>query len=314
MGKAKSEGSLAHKGRFSLEREYARTIDALERAGVLITLTRAKSPGVIGVDGKGYPVPTLEQVRESFAHNRELIGRKMRQGFAQLQLTPMAMPVPRLVEIVHSAVLERAAIGKIVQVKQDPANADIPVRVHTAKSPWVWEVVRQALDTPALVYFPSTHDRRDHHGLSKEEVMRDTSLCAVPGWSVGLIEPIAVMPQQGQGKTRGGRRQLEAYSTPREYLRTLSAPAYEGETGWTPEDFLTHFVTWLEATGQVMHARYDGNALWLLGSYLPDVGRRGLTDIVPVGYWDHGRMYVSAHRAGNMLQGVVARSMVRLGA
>jgi len=151
-------------------------------------------------------------------------------------------------------------------------------------------------------------------GLTKEEVMQTTRLCAVPGWSVGLNEPIPIMPQQGQGKVIGGRKQLEPYSTPRDYLRTLSTPTYQGETGWTPEDFLTHFMTQLETTNQVSHDRYDGNALWLLGSYMP--GSMPTPHLVPVGYWsrDGGRkMHLSAHRTGNRLRGWVARSTVRLG-
>ncbi len=34
-------------------------------------------------------------------------------------------------------------------------------------------------------------------------------MCAVPGWSVGLVESLPIMPQQGRGETLGGRRQLE---------------------------------------------------------------------------------------------------------
>ena len=145
--------------------------------------------------------------------------------------------------------------------------------------------------------------------------MQQTRLCAVPGWSVGLIEPIPIMPQQGQGKIIGGRKQLEEYSTPRDYLRTLSTPTYQGETGWTPEDFLTHFITQLETTNQVSHDRHDRNALWLLGAYMPNSMPNA--ELVPVGYWDRDagrRMRVSAHRTGNRLRAWVARSTVRLAA
>lgn len=200
---------------------------------------------------------------------------------------------------------------KLYKQKQNPTDADIPIRVNTGKPLWIWDMVRQAVDTPNLVYFPQTYTDRNHQGLTKEEVIQNTRLCAVPGWSVGLIEPIPIMPQQGQGKVIGGRRQLEAYSTPRDYLRTLSTSTYQGETGWTPEDFLTHFVTQLETTNQVSHDRYDSNALWLLGLYMPNK----FSGLVPVGYWARvpGRMDVSAHRAGNRLRDWVARSTVRLG-
>jgi len=297
-----------------LEKEYARTITALNRTGILTLLPRSENSGVMGIDRKEYPVPTHEQLQEVFTRNKELVDRKMRQGFTQLLVTPIAMPASQLIDRVKTAVLNHAAAGKITRTKQKSTDADIPVRVNSGEQIWIWDRVRQALDTPDLVYFPQSYTDHNHQGLTKEEVLQTTRLCAVPGWSVGLIEPIPVMPQQGQGKVMGGRKQLEAYSSPRDYLKTLSTPTYQGETGWTLEDFLTHFITQLETTNQVSHDRYDSNALWLLGSYMPD--SLPTPHIVPVGYWsrDAGRkMYVSAHRTGNRLRDWVARSMVRLG-
>ncbi len=297
-----------------VEKEYARTISAMNRTGILTLLPRSEELGVIGIDGKEYPVPTQEKLQEVLARNRELVDRKMRQGFTQVQLTPIAMPTSQLIDRVKTALLTHAAVGKIIQAKRDSTDADIPVRVNTGGPIWIWDRVRQALDTPSLVYFPQAYTNRNHQGLTKEEVMRKTRLCAVPGWSVGLIEPILIMPQQGQGKVIGGRKQLEEYSTPRDYLRILSTPTHQGETGWTPEDFLTHFITQLETTNQVSHDRHDGNALWLLGSYMPNSMPNA--KLVPVGYWDRDagrRMRLSAHRTGNRLRTWVARSTVRLG-
>ena len=296
-----------------IESEYERCLRALNKTGILGPLPHTESVGAIGIDGKEYPVPTQEQLQEVFGRNKELVDRKMRQGFTRLQLTPIAMPTLQLIDRVETAVLEHAAGGKIIQTKQNSTDADIPVRVNTGGPIWIWDRVRQALDTPDLVYFPQAYTDRNHQGLTKEEVMQKTHLCAVPGWSVGLIEPIPTMPQQGQGKVIGGRKQLEAYSTPRDYLETLSTSIYQGETGWTPEDFLTHFITQLETTNQVSHDRYDGNALWLLGSYMPNLMPNAL--LVPVGYWDRDsgrRMRLSTHRTGNRLRAWVARSMVRL--
>ena len=269
---------------------------------------------MIGIDGNGYPVPTQEQLQEVSTSNEELVDRKMRQGFTQLQLTPIAMPAPQLIDRAKTAVLRHAAAGNIIQTKQNSTDADISVRVNTGDPIWIWDRVRQALDTPQLVYFPQAYADRNHQGFTKEEVMQKTSFCAVPGWSVGLIEPISIMPQHGQGKVIGGRKQLEEYSTPREYLRTLSTETYQGETGWTPEDFLTHFITQLETTNQVSHDRHQSNALWLLGAYMPNSMPNA--EIVPVGYWDRDagqRMRLSAHRTGNRLRNWVARSTVRLG-
>ncbi len=298
---------------FPLGKEYARSIAVLGRAGILTLLPRSEKLGVAGIGGKEYPVPTREQLRKVFARNKELVRRKMRQGFTRLQLTPLAMPISKLIDRAKNAILEHAAAGKIIRTKQKPAGADIPICVNTDEPVWIWERVRKAVDTPKLVYFPQAYAERNHQGLTKEEVMQKTRLCAVPGWSVGLIEPMPVMPQQGQGKVMGGRKQLEGYSTPHEYLRALSAPAYQGETGWTLEDFLTHFITQLETTGQVSHDRYDSNALWLLGSYVPNLGGNRMKRLVPVGYWARRRLYLSVHRSANRLRGCVARSTVRLG-
>lgn len=270
--------------------------------------------GAIGVDGKEYAVPSQEHLQQVFGRNKELIDRKMRQGFTLLQLTPIAMPISALVDRAKAALLEHAAAGKLFQTKQNPADADIPVPGNAREPIWIWEKVHQALDTHDLVYFPQAHTERSHQGMTKEQVLHDTRLCAVPGWSVALTEPIPIMPQQGQGQVIGGRRQLEASSTPHEYLQTLSTPTYEGETCWTPEDFLTHFVTQLETTDQVRHDRSDGNPLWLLGVYVPEGGGSRMKSLVLVGYWHRRRLYLSAHRSGNRLRAWVASSMVRLGA
>lgn len=295
---------------FSLESEYARMTSALGRVGILKILPRSGSFGVIGIKGEAYPVPTQEELQRIFTSNKALVDRKLRQGFTQLQLTPIGMPVPRLLERVKGAIAEHAAAGRVMQTKQKPNDAAVMAQVNAGKPLWAWETVLKAMDSPEMVYFPQSYKKGDHRGLAKEEVLKNQRLCAVPGWSVGLIEPIPMMPKKGQGRTIGMREQLEAGATPREYLQKLSGNAYEGETGWTQEDFLAHFVTQLDTLDQVSHNRYDGNALWLLGSFMPNK----YSGIVPVGYWTRvpGRINMSAHRAGNRLKDWVARSMVRL--
>jgi len=299
----------------NLEEKYARTITALIRTGILTFLPRSKKLGVIGIDGKKYPAPTIENLVDIFARNKELVDRKMRQGFTQLLLTPIAMPIPQLIDLAKTALLKHAAAGKIIQTKRKSTDPHIPVRVNTAAPIWIYERVRKVLDTPKIVYFPQAYTKNDHKGLTKEEVIHTSRLCAVPGWSVGLIEPIPIMPGQGRGKVKGGRKQLEGNSAPRDYLQTLTSPAYQGETGWTLEDFLTHFITHLEISNQVSHDRFDANALWLFGSYIPDMMPKAL--VVPVGYWSRNvgrKMYMSAHRTGNRFKDWVGRSIVRLGA
>ncbi len=283
---------------FPVEREYARCVTALNRTGILTLLPKSESIGVIGIDGKEYPIPTQEQVVELFAHNRELVDRKVPQGFDRLEITPIAMPTPLLIDRMKAALLTHAAEGTMYQTRRSPSDPFIPVRVNTEKQVWIWDTLRQALDTDELVYFPQAY-ASNHRGQTKLEVVNNGRICAVPGWSVGLVESLPIMPQQGRGKTVGGRRQLEIGYSPREYLQTLQTEAYQGETGKTLEDFVTKFLTHLETTNEVSNDVHDNNALWCLGQYL----KVTYAELVPTGRWhrDVGRARLDMHRTGNKL-------------
>lgn len=311
-GTRQSRGAGPPEGLSLLEKEYTRTITALNRTGILTLLPRSGSPGVIGIDGKEYPVPTGKQLQEVFVRNKELVDRKIRQGFTQLQLTPIAMPASQFIDLMKSAIVKHAAEGLIYQTRRSPSDPLIPVRVNTEKQVWIWDTLRQALDGDDLLYFPQEYSS-NHRGQTKLEVVNNGCICAVPGWSVGLVENLHVMPEPGRGKTLGGRKQLEIGHSPREYLQTLQTETYEGETGKTLEDFMTNFLTHLETTNEVSNDVRDNNALWCLGQYL----KIPYAELVPTGRWfrDVGRVRLDMHRTGNKLctKNWGGSSMVRLG-
>jgi hypothetical protein len=281
---------------FPVEREYARCITALTSTGILTLLAESESKGVTGTDGKEYPVPTREQVCDLFDHNRELVERKVPQGFDRLELTPLAMPAPILIDRLRAAIIKHAAEGTIFQTRYSPSDPLILVRVNKEKQVWVWETLRQAWENGELVYFPQEYSVI-HRGQTKPEVVRNRRICAIPGWSVGLVESFPIMPGPDQGTTRGGRKQLEIGSSPREYLLTLKDATYQGETGKTLEDFITAFLIRLETTNEVTNDLRDGNALWCLGQYM----KIPWAEVVPTGRWhrDVGRVRLDMHRTGN---------------
>ena len=281
---------------FPVEMEYARCVTALNRTGILTLLPKSERFGVVGLDGKEYPIPTQEQVIELFAQNSELVGRKVPQGFDRLELTPMATSIPLLIDRMCAAIVKHAAEGKIYQTRHSPADPLIPVRVNAEKQVWIWETLRQALDTDALVYFPQEY-APNPKGQTKSQLIHNSHICAVPGWSVGLVESLPIMPKQGQAKTLAGRKQLEIGLSPKEYLQILKTPTYHGETGRTLEDFLTKCLTHLETTNEVNNDLGDYNALWLLGQYL----KISYAEVVPTGRWhrDVGRVCLDMHRTGN---------------
>lgn len=282
----------------NVEREYARCVTSLDRTGILTLLPESGRMGVLGIDGKEYPIPTPEQVVELFAHNCELVERKVLQGFDGLELTPLAMPTPLLIDLMRAVILKHRAEGKIYQTRRSPSDPLIPVRVNTEKQVWVWDTLIKALDTDELVYFPKRYSS-NHQGQTKLEVINNGRICAIPGWSVGLVEDSPFMPGQGQSKTLNGRKQLEIGFSPGEYLQILQGEAYYGETGKTLEDFITHFLTHLETTNEVSNDVDDNNALWCMGQYM----KISYAEVVPTGRWVRkvGRVRLDMHRTGNKL-------------
>jgi hypothetical protein len=296
---------------FPVEAEYARCVTGLSRTGILTHLPKSGSAGVIGTDGEEYPLPTGDQVADLFDLNRNLVESKVPQGFDRLELTPLALPAARLIELLAAAVIRHGGEGNIFQTRRSPADPFVPVRVNKEKHVWVWETLRQALDTDELVWFPREYSG-NHQGQTKSEAISNRTICAVPGWSVGLVESFPVMPEQGHGIALGGRKQLEIGLSPREYLSILMTSPYEGETGRTLEDFLTEFLIRLETNNEVSNDINDSNALWFLGQYM----KIPYAEVVPTGRWhrDIGRVRLDMHRTGNKLctKRVGAATTVRL--
>ena len=70
-----SKTARTAEGLFPLEKEYARTITALNRTGILTLLPRSENLGVIRIDGKEYAVPTQKQLQSDDLHQNTEIYR-----------------------------------------------------------------------------------------------------------------------------------------------------------------------------------------------------------------------------------------------
>jgi hypothetical protein len=281
---------------FPIEKEYTRCVTALNRTGILMFLPKSENMGVIGFDRKEHPIPTLKQVVELFNQNREIVSKKVWQGFDRLELTPLAIPISKLIERLQSAIITHAASCTIYRTRQTESTRLIPVRVNQEKQVWIWETLRQTLDTNKLIYFPQEYSS-NHQGQTKLDVINNPRICATPGWSVGLVENLPIIPQPGKGKTLGGRKQLELGYSPREYLQILHQEPYQGESGKTLEDFLIEFIIRLETTNEVSYDGDDLNALWCLAQYY----KIPYAEVVPAGRWIRsvGRLRLDSHRTGN---------------
>lgn len=286
---------LATLERFPVEKEYGRCLSSLVRVGAVSLLPRKESLGVIGLDGEEYAIPTSQEITHLLDRNKDLVGEKMRQGFTRLQLVPFATPLVVLKDRAKVAILKHAKEGKIFQAKRNPSDSDVAVAVNTEEPLWMWDTY---LQDGSLIYFPKSFSQNPQ-GITKPALIQRPDICAVPGWSVTLVEDSPFLAQPGQGSKVGERAQLETNHSPHEYLQTLQHPEYQGETGFTPEDLLIDFLTRLEETNQVSHDWDDNSAAWLTGTYFPQEG------YVPVGLWNRvdrrlrlGRDY-PGHRAAH---------------
>lgn len=302
------EGSVSIEHGLPVESEYRKSLVALNRIGVLSILPQSERLGIIGADGKEYPVPTLEEVHGIFEHNRKLVEAKRAEGFTRLQITPLAMSVSLLIDRAKGAILKHNRAGTIFQTKRNVDNPGVMAFVDTDEPVWVWDTVKEAIVSDKVVYFPKQFDA-NHGGKSKDKIIADPKICPIPGWSIGLVEDNKFLPVQGSGQIIGGRKQLESNSTPKDYIKSLQSGMYKGETGWTYEDVLTDFLISLENTNEVSHEWRENNGLWLVGSYLPE------SAYVPFSRWrrDDGQLDVSARGPGNRYGSLGVRSTVRLG-
>lgn len=292
----------------SLAEEYAKRMQTLQKLGIISILPTERKLGVRGLDGKEYPVPSLQQVTELFEGNRALVERKKEQGFSRLQLVPLAQSLEQLKSRAEVVIRQHAKEQRILQAKRDPNSSDTPVRVNQETPVYMWDRYLSADKDDGLIYFPQSFTP-NHGGMTKTEVMQSTAICAVPGWSVALIEDSPFLPQQGKGIVKGGRKQLENNLTPNQYLQMLSSKGqYEGETGFTPHDLLIAFLTRLEETNHVSYDWDDSSGAWLIGSYFPQEGG------VPRGYWnrDVEELYLSRNDPGYQYENWGSPSTVRL--
>jgi len=280
-----------------IETEYFRCISELNQARIISYLPNSSASGIIGIDENEYPVPTMEQVQKLFTVNQELVNKKAKQGFDTLQLTPVAISTLHLIDLLKDAILKHQKSGQIFQTSHDLINALKPIRVNKEKQVWIWETLKQAIETGELVYFPQAYSSINHGGLTKSETIINSNICAVPGWSLAIIENLSNKPILDESKIIGGRKQLETEQSPFEYLQNLKSEDYQGETGLILEDFLTKFLIRLETTNEVSNEVEDNNALWLLGHYL----KISYADVVPTGRWIRsvGRLRLDMHRTKN---------------
>ena len=249
--------------KLGLKAQWEAQVKALNEAGVLEILPESEDLGIVGIDGKEYPIPTYEQILQSITPEKaEALEQKLEQGFSKLLLTPFAMPLDILIERYKRLLLLKHKQGQLLSTQGEPLllNPDHPL--------YKWEGYSGADVNGTLVYYPQQFNQGDHQGRTKQELIDRGN-----PWEVALIEDLPDLPAEGAGQTLHGRAQFEANHSPKEYLETIQTdPSYQHEQGFTPESWLAYAITELrEKDQQIDDYQGKGKACWNFGSYFSAV-------------------------------------------
>ena len=284
---------------YNLREQYTSQVSLLEQVGIL------KEGAITGIDGKIYPIPTLEQIAMRLFERRETLETKHDQGFTKLLLVPFGMSLDSLRETL-----------KQFLIKHKEFHSSFDLNDHQPLLAWSEYYGADIGNSPKLVYYPQSFTKKGHGGKTKMEILKEQAKgrwtpafagvagekgLRTPGWTVHLLQPsnpsnphspgFAPIPRQGQGTPQGDlilRHPLEANKTPIEYLSILQKAQededspYHGETGMTPEDWITAFMIHLSETGQPLDDYLNGTESI---SYLTGAFFRWSSVDVPCIYW-----------------------------
>lgn len=278
---SKQEQEFFIEKELNLKNQYEAYLKSLNESAVLQLLLKKEALGVIGLDGKEYPIPEYEKIAEVMEANREILKLKIEQGFTKLQLTPLAAPIEILKDRFAKLLIKHHKEGRLFQTRKDPKDIGVPLELNLQEPVYIYEGFTQGEISGHLLYYPQKFDDKKPGGHTKAELIELLKNSPFPGWEVLLIEPNPFLPKVGEGRVLGGRHQLENNQTPKEYLAKLNGDSCNHESGLTIEDFLTYAIERLHAENEVSHDWNDHNVTFLIGNYLK-------TGPLPFGCWNRG--------------------------
>ncbi|HBK33554.1 TPA: hypothetical protein DEP34_03865 [Candidatus Uhrbacteria bacterium] len=277
---------------YHLKEQYDSQVELLEQVGIL------KEGALLGIDGKKYPIPTLEQIASRLFERHEELSTKHDQGFTKLLLVPFGMSLDVLQEVLKQFLLD-------YKKKNPDFDLDTDNPLYTSEE---YQGADDG-DFPKLVYYPQSFDKKNHQGKTKIQILekQEDNQDFFPGWTIHLLQPsnqgtqdtktpqgFAFIPRKGQGISEGDfipRLPLQAGKTEEEYLSILKdakedkGSPYHHESSLTPEDWIMAFMLHLEETGRPLDNAYN-HVFTESVSYLAGAFFRS-SILVPYAYWSH---------------------------
>lgn len=291
--------------------QYENKSKILNKLGLLDILPESQEIGIVGIDGKEYPFPERDAIEQAIREKEGFFETKIAQGFTELEIIPFDLPLDTLITTLTQQLIKHHQEGKLFHTRknQDDDSEELqPFDLNEDDPLYIWEGYEQADEQGTLVYDVKEFSS-NHQGKTKQELIDSQEVCK--GYLVILREKNVNIPREGKGETIHDRKQFETDQTPKDYLYMLQTQKqYQGESGYTPEEWLVQFLVHLHKTNEVMddHQR-NGSAAFLIGAYFP------ASDVVPNGGCSRGgrRAGLSGYDPGgrNAYGGV--RSAVRIG-
>jgi len=275
---------------YNLTEQYTAQVNFLEQVGIL------KGGVIRGIDGKKYPVPTLEQIAEHLydPERRDFFEIKREQGFTKLLLVPFGMRLHTLIFLFEDFLVDYQ--------KTHPEFSIDGSKPFEGLSAYEEADVRG----DDMVYFPEVFDQMKHRGKTKLKILQEqraSSESVTPGWRVHLFQPSnpTDIHSPGFAPIFGQREEkISSQEVPRPPLKE-GAPAsrylfilqeaqknpkspYHGESGMTPEDWILAFMRHLQETGEPLDKSkdYAKSVSFLIGAFL------NVSACVPCAYWNGG--------------------------
>ena len=132
-------------GEIKLKDQYNKQVEMLDRLGII--------PGreIVGIDGKQYSVPTFNEIKDRIMENKEVLKKKVEQGFTELLLVPFGMSLDKLSEKYKEVILKHHKEGKLLATKKDPSDPGVKLELDEAEPLHVWEKYENADKNGELV-------------------------------------------------------------------------------------------------------------------------------------------------------------------
>jgi len=275
---------------FGLKEKYDEMVNVLNKVGILELLPKVKEAGIIGIDGKEYPVPTYKEIISKMAERKDFLLKKKEQGFTELLITPFGMSLKILIDRTRKLIIKKHEQGKFFSTNGKPLEISKKLLIDVAGE----YKQGNADESGELVYDIKKYHEKNHGGKTKKEILENKDKQKnFLGYRVMFLEDLAVLPVAGRGINKAGRKQLEANMRPKEYLELLETEKqYQGERGLTPEDYLSYLLYYLYKNNQIIdNYLVKGTSCWTINSYFYS------KDLVTYSAWERYLERLILHRS-----------------